>query len=60
MMDYVYGLPLFYLQGILVDDAEIIIANQECYNGVIHVIDKVLKEPEEDLMSMIRNNEDLR
>lgn len=60
MMGYVYSLALFYLQGILVDDAEIIMANQECYNGVIHVIDKVLIEPEEDIMTMIRNNDDLR
>ena len=47
-------------KGILIDDAEIILANQECYNGIIHVIDKVLVEPEEDLMSIIRNIQGIR
>ena len=51
---------LFSFKGILIDDAEIILANQECYNGIIHVIDKVLVEPEDDLMSIIRNIQDIR
>ena len=51
---------LICLQGILIDDAEILLANQECYNGIIHIVDKVLVEPEDDLMTMIRNADDLR
>ena len=51
---------MFSFKGILIDDAEIILANQECYNGIIHVIDKVLVEPEDDLMSIIRKIKDIR
>ncbi|KAL4230926.1 hypothetical protein ACF0H5_011300 [Mactra antiquata] len=46
-------------EGILVDDASIISPNNECRNGIVHVIDKVLYPPVTSIFDFIKNAEDL-
>ncbi|KAK3577238.1 hypothetical protein CHS0354_030520 [Potamilus streckersoni] len=46
--------------GILVNDGEIITPNEECSNGIIHVIDKVLIPPEYDLLMLITRDKSLQ
>jgi len=47
-------------QGILVDDASIISPNNECLNGVIHVIDKVLYPPRDHIYGVLKTLDPLR
>lgn len=48
-----------YRDGILMDNAEIISPNNECGNGVIHIIDTVLSPPVNNLLEIIKDAEDL-
>ncbi|XP_060590132.1 periostin-like [Ruditapes philippinarum] len=45
--------------GILMDDASITSPNHECSNGIIHVIDKVLSPPVNNIFDIIEYAEDL-
>jgi len=47
-------------QGILADDASIISPNNECLNGVIHVIDKVLYPPRDHIYGVLKTLDPLR
>lgn len=45
--------------GILVDDASITSPNNDCSNGILHVLDKVPHPPENSVFDIIYNAEDL-
>lgn len=42
------------------DDASITSPNNECSNGIIHVLDKVLYPPEDTIANIIKKRKDLR